>query len=319
MKKILFAILLALGVLTDNAHAISCAASLMPTFTSNQATLLCNTFPISSTATATLKPNGDNTLDLGATSFSWRSLYLATSRISKTSDILRVEQDANRLFTWDASSDTAFTATFGDAGTTAVQKLTLSASTPDADDDSTVQLCGGGAYAADGSRGACILLPGEEVSGGGDISYVAGASDTHVFSAGSTQTMSIGATGLVTAAAGFTATTGDVTMTTGGLNVGTNVESVAGAGTTVSDAAALSGSKHFHQITGANGTVGWKFATATVGQVEFLLSTTAGVPKVYAVAGGTCNGGGADVACTLVTGIVAHVCYATATNAWICS
>ncbi len=222
MKKIIIAVLLALGVLTDNAHAISCAASLMPAFTSNQATLLCNTFPISSTATATLKPNGDNTLDLGATSFSWRSIYYATSRIAKTSDVLKVEQDANRLFTWDASSDSAFTATFGDAGVTATQKLTLSASTPDADDDSTVQLCGGGAYAADGSRGACILLPGEEVSGGGDISYVAGASDTHVFSAGSTQTMSIGATGLVTAAAGFTATTGDITATTGGFIASTS-------------------------------------------------------------------------------------------------
>ncbi len=311
MKKILFAILLALGVLTDNAHAISCAASLMPTFTSNQATLLCATFPISSTATATLKPNGDNTLDLGATSFSWRSLYLGTSRISKTSDILRVEQDANRLFTWDASSDTAFTATFGDAGTTAVQKLTLSASTPDADDDSTVQLCGGGAYAADGSRGACILLPGEEVSGGGDISYVAGAGDTHVFSAGSTTTMTIGATGDVAAVGQLTST---------GLNFpAANFETVAGAGSTVSDAAALSATKHIHQITGANGTLGWKFASATAGQTEILLSTTAGVPKVYAVAGGTCNGGGADVACTLVTGIVSHICYATAANAWICS
>lgn len=221
MKKtlvLLFSVLLG----ASSAYADACATGLMPTFNAAQGKLLCATFPIATTATTTLKPSADNTLDLGATSFSWRSLYLATSRISKTSDILRVEQDAQRLFTWDASSDTAFTATFGDAGVTAVQKLTLSASTADADDDSTVQLCGGGAYASDGSRGACILLPGEEVAGGGDISYVAGASDTHVFSAGSTQTMSIGATGLVTAAAGLTATTGDVTSTAGDLVASTS-------------------------------------------------------------------------------------------------
>lgn len=187
----------------------------MPTFTNAQATKLCATFPISSVALATLRPGTDNAFDLGATSYSWRTIYIGTSRISLTSDILRVRQDAQRLFTWDASSDTAFTFKFGDAGTTAVQGLVSSASTADADDDSSYTLCGGGGYAADGSRGACIVLPGEEVAGGGDISYVAGASDTHVFSAGSTQTMSIGATGLVTAAAGVTATTGDITATTG--------------------------------------------------------------------------------------------------------
>lgn len=95
-------------------------------------------------------------------------------------------------------------------------------------------------------------------------------------------------------------------------------ESVAGAGTTVSDAAALASAIHVHRLTGANGTVGWKFASATAGQVEILLNTTAGVPKIYAVSGGTCNGGAADAACSLTTGVFAHICYATAANAWIC-
>lgn len=104
-----------------------------------------------------------------------------------------------------------------------------------------------------------------------------------------------------------------------GMNVPTaNEEAVAGAGTTVADAAALSATKHVHQITGANGTVGWKFATAVTGQVEILLSTTAGVPKIYAVSGGSCNGGGADVACTLLSGISPHICWASSANAWIC-
>lgn len=309
MKKILA--LIASLLVAQSAHADACSAALVPTFPANQATKLCATFPISSVALATLRPGTDNAFDLGATSYSWRTLYLGTSRISLTSDILRVRQDANRLFTWDGSSDTALTFTFGDGGTTATQIFTASASTADADDDSTYRICGGGAYAADGSRGACIVLPGEEVVGGGDISYVAGGSDTHVFYTGSTQTASISAAGLLT--------TTDQINTTGLQVPAANFETVAGAGSTVSDAAALSGTKHIHQLTGANGTVGWKFASATAGQVEILLNTTAGVPKIYAVAGGTCNGGAADAACTLVTGIVAHVCYATAANAWICS
>jgi hypothetical protein len=49
------------------------------------------------------------------------------------------------------------------------------------------------------------------------------------------------------------------TVTSTGLGFPTaNEEAVAGAGTTVSDAAALAATKHVHQLTGANGTVGWK-------------------------------------------------------------
>lgn len=107
-----------------------------------------------------------------------------------------------------------------------------------------------------------------------------------------------------------------------GTQLNASYEVVAGAGTTVADAGALSASKIVHQITGANGTVGWKFATTaagSVGQVMILLNTTAGVPKIYAASGGTCNGGAADAACTLVTGIVAHVCIATGADTWICA
>ena len=106
-----------------------------------------------------------------------------------------------------------------------------------------------------------------------------------------------------------------------GLNSPTAYEeAVAGAGTTVTDAAALSAVKHIHQLTGADGTKGWKFATGiVVGQIEILLNTTAGVPKIYGESGSTCNGGSADAACTLVTGIVAHICYKTASLTYICS
>jgi len=97
-------------------------------------------------------------------------------------------------------------------------------------------------------------------------------------------------------------------------------EVVAGAGTTVSDAAALSGSKVVHQITGANGTVGWKFPTTTqVGTTHILQNTTAGVAKVYAAAGGTVNGAAVDAAFSALTGIKPIVCISTGADTWICS
>lgn len=97
-------------------------------------------------------------------------------------------------------------------------------------------------------------------------------------------------------------------------------EVVAGAGTTVADAAALSGTKIVHQITGANGTVGWKFPVTTiVGQTHILQNTTAGVAKIYAASGGTVNGGAADAAFSALTGIKPIVCISTATDTWICS
>lgn len=117
---------------------------------------------------------------------------------------------------------------------------------------------------------------------------------------------------------GATTVTGLTTLN-GQLSLGA-LETVAGAGATVADAAALSATKGFHQITGANGTVGWKFVTATpIGSIQFLLNTTAGVPKIYGEAGSTCNGGATDAACTLVTGIVLHACVKTAALTYICS
>lgn len=188
MKKLVF-ILMFLGLLVSAAHADTCGTSLMPAFTATQATQLCAKF--GSATNHSLIPSADNTYDLGSTSFTWRTLYTGTSRIAKTSDILRVKQDANRLFTWDASSDTAFTMTFGDGGTTALQVLTISPSTADADDDATLQL-----GFASGTRGAGITLPGEEVTGGSDITYNAGTSDTHIFQIAGTTYETISSSGV---------------------------------------------------------------------------------------------------------------------------
>lgn len=169
------------------------------------------------------------------------------------------------------------------------------------------------------------LLTGTDdvlITAGTDDVVVTGTDDVVIQTQGSGDiiTLAGGGTGVdLTVSDTAVSVAGELVLTADILNVATNVETVAGAGTTVADAAALSATKGFHQLTGANGTVGWKFPSATAGDVHFLLNTTAGVPKVYAVSGGTCNGGAADAACTLVTGIVAHICYATSATAWICS
>lgn len=90
---------------------------------------------------------------------------------------IKIDADSSRIFTLDASSDTAHTFTFGDAGTTAAQNLIISASTADADDDSYAILAGGGA--AGTSRGGYLEVNGNEVvSIGGQIDVRAGNTST---------------------------------------------------------------------------------------------------------------------------------------------
>ncbi len=101
-----------------------------------------------------------------------------------------------------------------------------------------------------------------------------------------------------------------------------NYEAVAGAGTVTGDAAALSATKYVHQLTGANGTVGWKLPTvaaAKENQVHFLLNTTAGVAKLWPETGGTINGGSTDAAFSALTGIKPIMCVVTGAKTWICS
>lgn len=98
-----------------------------------------------------------------------------------------------------------------------------------------------------------------------------------------------------------------------------NYEVAAAAGTTVSDATALSATASIHRVTGADGTAGVKFATSTAGQFDIILNATAGVLKVYAASGGTVNGGSVDAAFSALTGIKPILCYSTAANTWICA
>lgn len=98
--------------------------------------------------------NNDGSLGIGGTN---KKFY------SSAELILGVDADLQRVFTFDGSSDTALTLKFGDAGVTAAQNFTLSGSTSDADDDSTIFINAGGA--ASQTRGAGILFYGNEAAG----------------------------------------------------------------------------------------------------------------------------------------------------------
>lgn len=80
--------------------------------------------------------------------------------------------DVNRKFTFDASSDTAHSITFGDGGTTATQTLTISGSTSNGDDDGALTLAGGGASGAE--RGSYLTLYGNEQTNNGSAYLTSG-------------------------------------------------------------------------------------------------------------------------------------------------
>ena len=91
--------------------------------------------------------------------------------------ILQLEDDANRLITFDASTDAALSMRFGDGGTTATQDLIISSNTSDADDDSTLTLTGAGGVST--ARGSYINLYGNEVAtNGGNIHAVLSTTGT---------------------------------------------------------------------------------------------------------------------------------------------
>jgi len=169
--------------------------------------------------------------------------------------ILQLEDDANRLINFSAGSDAALSATWGDGGATATQILTVSASTADADDDSTLILCGGGGTA--GTRGACITLPGEEVSGGGDITINTGTGDFVLFSSAGTAVAAISSTlGLSFQQSG---TTIEIQEATAGAACSGTLTANGGTPVVVSTTCATTGSRIFTQRTSAEtGTVnGW--------------------------------------------------------------
>jgi len=94
---------------------------------------------------------------------------------SDSSDVVKIQidSDANRLWTFDATSDTILLHTFGDGGTTAAQRGYIIASTSDADDDAQLALGGGGDI--DSTRGAYFQIFGNEhATAPGEVNYITG-------------------------------------------------------------------------------------------------------------------------------------------------
>lgn len=245
MRKILISAFVALLAISGNAHAITCEEALGMSFVPAQRVALCNSY-----GPSTLTPAG---------SFQ-----------------IQVDGDAQRLFTFDASSDTALTFQFGDSGTTATQVLTVSPSTTDGDDDATLQL----GFSA-GTRGAGITLPGEEVSGGGDITYNSGASDGHLFNLNGTRVVTFDSSGV------------DISGGTGNLLL-----SVAGSGISLQESAAAS--KCMGSVT-FNGTTAVTVSTtcAATGARVFLTPTSdpTGSTAAYCWVTNIVNGTSFDVDC----------------------
>ena len=178
MRKIIFVLAL---LLTSNAYADTCATNMMPAFTANQAVQLCT--KLNDSIAESLIPQSDNAIDVGSSTKGFRSGYFDTSVLTPLlippgDLVIRVDADAQRLYTIGATSDTALTQTFGDGGTTAAQTLTLLSSTADADDDSYIAMCGGGANST--TRGACIQVYGNETSAGAATVTSGGLATSHI-------------------------------------------------------------------------------------------------------------------------------------------
>lgn len=96
------------------------------------------------------------------------NIELAVGALESPTDfVLTVDSDAQRLFTFGASSDTAFTFTFGDGGTTANQQLNITSGTINGDDDSVICVNGGGA--CDIAQGARLLIYGNDNASNGAV------------------------------------------------------------------------------------------------------------------------------------------------------
>lgn len=89
---------------------------------------------------------------------------------------------------------------------------------------------------------------------------------------------------------------------------------VAGAGSVIGDAAALS--TGFTVITGANGTLGWKLPVTTGGDVVILKGTTAGVAKIWPQTGGQINAVGTSTAMSLASGAIPVILISISATQW---
>lgn len=313
------------------AHADTCAKQLMPTFTAQEALQLCTKYPTSLNTTFT--PQSDNAVDLGSSTKEWRTLYTGTSIVNAGDTITST---AAKGF---VAGETARAANVTTA-TTLAAPLYLSAAASGTD---LVALVGSGVSAsgpvtdyfktrATSGQASTIVSSGDVLGkirflGADGSAYQPGAQiiatvDTTpgVTNMPGALDFQLSPSGSATPASALKLTN-DKKATFGGFITGVvgNEENIAGAGTNQGTAAALSATKNFHQLTGANGTVGWILATPVAGDWHIMMNTTSGIANIYPQTGGTINGAAANAVFAAATGIKPIVCFATSTTAWICS
>lgn len=92
------------------------------------------------------------------------------------------------------------------------------------------------------------------------------------------------------------------------------VASVTAAGSTQSDAGQLY--HGFNVVTGADGTKGVILPTAVPGMIVYLKGVTSAVLKVYGKTGASINGGSANAALSLTTGLMPSIFIASSTTQW---
>ncbi len=86
--------------------------------------------------------------------------------------IIKVDGDANRIFTFDASQDTALTMVFGDSSTTTNQGFKITGGGGTDEDDTRLGLAGGSDTNI--TEGAYILMEGNEYGTGGNFTASTG-------------------------------------------------------------------------------------------------------------------------------------------------
>lgn len=220
-----------------------------------------------------------------------------------------------------------YTSTTYKFGTGAAPTFTISARTSDDADGGNLRLSGGGAYAE--TRGAGILLAGNEFNGtalikAGDISsghvriQIENASSyvkIEDITTGELWTFSNGGT-----LANNTTNGGPILFNKALSGVGNNIGTLAGAGTTQADAAAVVTT--IARVTGANGTVGVNLpalAAVSTGQtVKVVNSDVTNALKVYSAAvGELISGQAGTTAISLAAKLVLSCTKYDVTN-WYC-
>lgn len=230
----------------------------------------------------------------------------------------------NSFLKWTTSTGTER----GIIGLNASDQVEIVTGTADAADTEYVTITGGGALATDGSRGARLLLAGNEASGVTGLAYMQSGNQT----TGHVQLDAVNASSniefLRNAVRAFyidgnadlisDASTGrNVSLQRAGTAVGQNIQNtVSAAGANIGTATQLT--SVFTNVTTVGASTGVKLWIPTViGAMLVVRNGGANALSLYPPdASGSINGGGGGAAVSIATGAIAFCVYLAA-NTWI--